>query len=137
MLCKIEVPSTSKMVYTITMKSVGVIIGEYYQKLLTICDRHKIALNLDLENPSIKVFHEKALRDFLTKQIPAAVKACKGEEDARITLAQKSIEGSNMLRFSVKYSGKTLQADEKAKLQEAGYEVRARFGYDTIVSIKL
>ncbi len=119
------------------MKSVGVIIGEYYQKLLTICDRHKIALNLDLENPSTKVFQEKALRDFLTKQIPAAVKACKGEPDSHIVLAQKSIDGSNMLRFSIKYSGKTLQPEEKAKLQAAGYDVRARFGYDTIITIKL
>lgn len=119
------------------MRTVGEIIGEYYQKLLRICDRHGIALNLDIENPSTKIFQEKALCDFLKGQIPFAIKACKGHEGAHVALVQKSIPNSNMSRFSIKYSGETLQPEQKEKLIAAGYEVRARFGYDTIISIKL
>lgn len=129
--------SLNEMLYTRFMKTVGVIIGDYYQKLLRICDRHGIALNLDIENPSLKVFQEKALCDFLKYQIPMVVKACKGHDGAHIALVQKSIAGSNMSRFSIKYSGETLQPEQKQRLQDAGLEVRARFGYDTIISIKL
>lgn len=125
------------MIYTRSMKTVGEVIGEYYQKLLRICDRHSIALNLDIENPSIRISQEEELRSFLSKQIPPAVRACKSHADARIALVQKSIPNSDLQRFSIKYSGETLTTEQKEKLQKAGLEVRARFGYDTIISIKL
>ncbi len=119
------------------MNTIGSIVGEFYPKLLNICEKRKISLNLDLENPSVKVFQEKRLRDFLTKYISYAVKNCRKDPDSHVAIIQKSIPNSNMSKFSIKFSGETLTPEAKQKLLDEGLEVRARFGYDTVVSIKL
>ncbi len=121
------------------MNTIGAVISEFYPKLLTICEKRNIALNLDLENPSVKVFQEKALRKFLKDFTSLAVKSCQKSPEAKqhIAIVQKSIPGSEMSRISIKYSGETMTAEQKELLQKQGYKVRARFGFDTIISVDL
>ena len=119
------------------MNSITDIIGKSCQNLLQLCDKHHIAFNLDIENPSLKIFQEKKLRDFITEEASNAVKSAIHHKDGHVAIIQKSIPGTNMAKISVKYSGDCPTDAEKAALKEKGYEVRSRFGYDTVISIKL
>lgn len=117
------------------MNTIGNLIGPFYQNVLIICSKRHISLNLDIENPALKVFNETKLKDFLKNELARAIKSCsKGDQ---ITISEKSVAGSNLSRVSVKNSGKSLPDAVKAELQDKGYEVRNRFGYDTIISMTL
>ena len=60
----------------------------------------------------------------------------KWETGDKITLSQSS--STSGIRFSVKSSAKTpLDNETIDKLREKGYEVRSRFGYDTIISLTI
>ena len=59
------------------MNSIANIIGPIYQNLLGLCEKRKIAINLDLENPSRKIRQEPLLRQFLKDSLSVAIKSCK------------------------------------------------------------
>ena len=110
------------------------IISPIYQELIEKCGRRKISINLDFQDLSAKVDDEEAVQSFFATEIKRALKSC--ETGDKITLSQSS--SANGLRFSVKSSAKTpLDAETADKLREKGYEVRSRFGYDTIVSLTI
>ena len=121
-------------VYNKSMNSIANIIGPTYRKLLSICEQQKIALNLDLTNPSLKIRQEDKLKAFLKDTLTLAIKNCK--RDNKITIAQ-SITDENKVRFSIKYDGNILEPDQKAALLEKEYEVRSRFGYGNTISIDI
>ncbi len=112
------------------------IIGPIYQDLLKRCERRKIAVNLDVQDLTFSVSDtdQAIIEKFYNTQIKRALRVCAAGD--KITLSQSVSDDS--ARFAVKdSSATTLTSDEKAALIEAGLEVRARFGYDTIVALKL
>lgn len=120
------------------MHSVAELIGPIYQKLLGFCEKHRLSLGLDLENPAQKIIDEKAAKFFLESELRRACKNC--QSGGHIIIAQSKLEKNTddlRLKLSVKHSGKPLDAKTKAALTGSGLEVRSRFGYDNIVSLKL
>lgn len=112
------------------------IIGPIYQDLLKTCERRKIAVNLDIQDLSFGVSADDAviIEKFFKVEIKRAIKNCKAGD--KITLSQSVSD--DFYRIAVKNSGaETLTPQEKAELIEDGFEVRARFGYDTIIALKL
>ena len=110
------------------------VLGPHYQKLLTDCERRKISVNLDIQDLTINIREVKRVNEFLTSEIKRALKNC-GAGD-KITLAESA--DAHSIRISIKNSGRaTLSTEEKYALRELGYEVRARFGYDTVVTLVL
>ena len=108
------------------------IISPIYQDLLKKCARRKISINLDFQDLTIKVADEDTVRSFYTTELRRALKLC--NDGDKITLSQ--VTKDNKVRFSVKNSSKTpLDSDTVTTLREKGYEVRARFGYDTIITL--
>lgn len=106
------------------------IISPIYQDLLKKCERRKVSVNLDIEDLTLHIDNTEDIEKFYSTEIRRALKLC--EAGDKITLSQSGN------RFSVKNSAKTpLDADTVAKLREDGLEVRARFGYDTIISLKI
>lgn len=106
------------------------IISPIYQDLLKRCERRKVSVNLDIEDLTLRIDNTEDIEKFYNTEIRRALKLC--EAGDKITLSQSGN------RFSVKNSAKTpLDADTVAKLREDGFEVRARFGYDTIISLKI
>ncbi len=110
------------------------IIGPIYQDLLKSCEQRKIAVNLDVQDLTVKISEPELVNKFFKAEIRRALKNCtKGD---KITISEAN--NSEFVKLSVKNSGReTLTEEEKEKLRSAGYEVRARFGYDTIVSMKI
>ena len=105
------------------------IISPIYQDLLKKCERRKISVNLDIEDLTLRVNNAEDIEKFYNTEIRRALKVC--EAGDKITLSQ------NGNRFSVKNSAKTpMDTDTITKLRADGFEVRARFGYDTIVTLK-
>ncbi len=110
------------------------IIGPHYQDLLAKCEKRKISVNLDIQDLTVNIREVKRTNEFLNSEIKRALKNC-GPGD-KITLAEAN--DSQIIRISVKNSGRrTLTTEEKYALHEIGYEVRARFGYDTTISLVL
>lgn len=112
------------------------IIGPIYQDLLKTCERRKIAVNLDIQDLSFGVSADDAviIEKFFKVEIKRAIKNCAAGD--KITLSQTVSE--DFYRIAVKNSGaETLSPQEKAELIADGFEVRARFGYDTIIALKL
>jgi hypothetical protein len=112
------------------------IIGPIYQDLLKSCERHKIAVNLDIQDLSFGVSADdvEIIEKFFKAEIKRAIRNCAAGD--KITLSQTVSD--DFYRIAVKNSGaNTLSPDEKAALLEADFEVRARFGYDTIIALKL
>lgn len=106
------------------------IISPIYQDLLKKCERRKISVNLDIQDLTLRIEDSEKIEKFYNTEIRRALKTC--EAGDKITLSQS---GS---RFSVKNSAKTpLDADTVTKLRADGFEVRARFGYDTIVTLNI
>ena len=112
------------------------IIGPIYQDLLKSCERRKIAVNLDIQDLTIGIPADDIPRveKFFATEIKRALRNCAAGD--KITLSEANT--ADTIRLSVKNSGATtLPPDEKATLIAEGFEVRARFGYDTIVALKL
>ena len=112
------------------------IVSPHYQDLLAHCEKNKIAINLDFQDLTISINDDnrKKIDAFLQTEIRRALKICKAGD--KITLAETN--DNQAIKISVKNSGaETLSPAEKAELIAKGYEVRARFGYDTIVTLKL
>ena len=110
------------------------IISPIYQELLARCERRKITINLDIQDLSYEVANDDEVRDFYTAELKRALKLC--EAGDKITIAQSVTDSA--LRLSVKNSSKTLLDTETIeKLRADGYEIRSRFGYDTIVVRKI
>ena len=112
------------------------IIGPHYQDLLERCEKRKISVNLDIQDLTVPICDDDHDRvdKFLRDEIRRALRNCSAGD--KITLSESNNDST--IKISVKNSGaETLSAEEKARLIEAGYEVRARFGYDTIVSLRL
>lgn len=110
------------------------ILGPHYQDLLAKCEKRKISVNLDIQDLTVNIREIKRTNEFLTSEIKRALRNC--TEGDKITLAETN--DAHQIRISVKNSGRrTLTTEEKYALRALGYEVRARFGYDTIVSLVL
>ena len=112
------------------------IIGPRYQDLLSRCEKRKISVNLDIQDLTVPICDDDHDRvdKFLRDEIRRALRNCSAGD--KITLSEANNDST--IKISVKNSGaETLSAEEKARLIEAGYEVRARFGYDTIISLRL
>ncbi len=106
------------------------IISPIYQELIAKCERRKISVNLDINDLTTRITDVEKLEAFYSKEIKRALKSC--SEGDKITLSQTGN------RYSIRYSAKnTLTPTEVESLREQGYEVRARFGYDTIITLKL
>ena len=109
------------------------IISPIYQDLLNRCDRRKITINLDIQDLTLKV-DDDLVRDFYEKELKRAYKLC--DTNDKITIMQSVSE--NAIRLSVKNSSnKQLDTETVEKLRQNGYEVRSRFGYDTIITLKI
>ena len=104
------------------------IISPIYQELLKKCEKRKISVNLDIQDLTLRIDEPERIEKFYSTEIRRALKQC--ENGDKITISQ------NGTRFSVKNSAnQQLDAETITKLREDGFEVRARFGYDTIVSL--
>ena len=110
------------------------IISPLYQNLLASCERRKISINLDIQDLTFRTDKEDTIRTFYEREIRRALKLCTAGD--KITLSQ-TISGSTM-RLSVKNSSSTsLDSKTVEQLRSDGYEVRARFGFDTIITLKI
>ena len=112
------------------------IFNPHYQNLIERCESRKISLNLDIQNLNVPICDDDHVRveRFLAAEIKRALKNCKAGD--KITISEA--DNDTTVRISIKNSGaETLTTEEKEKLIAAGYEVRARFGYDTIITLKL
>lgn len=109
------------------------IISPIYQDFLNRCDRRKITINLDIQDLTLKI-DDNQVRNFYEKELKRAYKLC--DENDKITIAQTISDTA--IRLSVKNSSKNqLDQETVEKLRNDGYEVRSRFGYDTIVTLKI
>ena len=99
-----------------------------------LCEKRKISINLDLENPSLHVLDEERLRTFLRDELTRAFKGTKAGD--KITISQVTTP-DNRIKFSVKSSGKFLTQEQKARIRAEGLEVSSRYGYGTTISIIL
>lgn len=110
------------------------IISPIYNDLLAKCERRKISVNLDIQDLSVRINDDEKVSDFYNREIKRAFKLC--ENGDKITLAQSI--SPEFIRLSVRSSAKTpLDAETVEKLRADGYEVRSRFGFDTIISTKI
>ena len=108
------------------------ILEPHYQELLKSCERRKVSVNLDVQDLTVNIRDVAPVDDFLASEIKRALKNCAAGD--KITLAEAA--DAHTIKISVKNSGRaTLTDAEKKELRSYGYEVRARFGYDTVVSI--
>ncbi len=114
------------------MNTISELIGPLYQKLLEICSKYDISLNLDVQDPSLSFDDLTQVRDFLYVQLKRALENCQPGD--KITIAEQ--HNDKQVRFSVKDSGRTLSLEEQEELRAQDLEVRARYGYDNIVTIK-
>lgn len=122
--------NNSRLVYNKLMIKLIDIISPIYQDLLKKCERRKISVNLDIQDLTLRIEDSERVEKFYNTEIRRALKMC--EAGDKITLSQSGN------RFSVKNSAKTpLDADIVTKLRADGFEVRARFGYDTIITLSL
>ena len=122
--------NNSRLVYNKLMVKLIDIISPIYQDLLKKCERRKISVNLDIQDLTLRIEDSERVEKFYNTEIRRALKMC--EAGDKITLSQSGN------RFSVKNSAKTpLDADIVTKLRADGFEVRARFGYDTIITLSL
>lgn len=120
--------NNSRLVYNKLMIKLINIISPIYQDLLKKCERRKISVNLDIQDLTLRIESSERIEKFYNTEIRRALKMC--EAGDKITLSQSGN------RFSVKNSAKTpLDADIVTKLRADGFEVRARFGYDTIITL--
>lgn len=120
--------NNSRLVYNKLMIKLIDIISPIYQDLLKKCERRKISVNLDIQDLTLRIEDGERIEKFYNTEIRRALKMC--EAGDKITLSQSGN------RFSVKNSAKTpLDADIVTKLRADGFEVRARFGYDTIITL--
>lgn len=109
------------------------IVSPIYQELLEKCSRRKISVNLDFQNLYVSVEDDEAVRKFFTTETKRALKIC--EAGDKITISQNTTADGKS-RLSVKNSAKeSLDAATVQKLRDSGLEVRARFGYDTIITL--
>ena len=116
------------------MTSLIDIISPIYQDLLKKCQRRKISVNLDFQDLTVRIAEPELVEKFLAREVKRALTNCDAGD--KITLAQANSD--EIIKISVKNSGrKTLTDDEKAALRADGCEVRSRFGYDTIVSMRI
>jgi len=117
------------------MKTIADIIGMLYQELLSVCEQRGIALGLDIQHPSVRIPEKKLqnVYDFLQSQIERALQDC-GDGDH--IMISESMTADDIV-LTIKNSGRTLTAESKLKMNKMGYEVRARYGYDTAVSLKI
>lgn len=110
------------------------IVSPIYQDLLKSCERRKISVNLDIQNLTVNITEPESVEKFFETEIRRALRNCAAGDKVTISEA----DNDSFVKLSVKNSGReTLSAEEKEKLIAAGYEVRARFGYDTIISLKI
>ena len=117
-----------RLVYNMLMTKFIDIISPIYQNLLKKCSAQKISVNLDVQDLTKRIDDPEKIERFYTTEIRRALKLCSAGD--KITLSQ------NGDRYSVKNSSKTtLDKDTVEKLRADGFEVRARFGYDTIISL--
>ena len=116
--------------YNMLMAKLIDIISPIYQELLKKCEHRKISVNLDIQDLTLRIDDTEKIEKFYTTEIRRALKNCVAGD--KITLSQSGN------RFSVKNSAsKTLDAATVEKLRADGFEVRARFGYDTIISLSI
>ena len=117
-----------RLVYNKRMAKLIEIITPIYQELVKQCERRKISVNLDIQDLTFRIDKPEYVKDFYTTEIHRALKQC--EAGDKITISQSNN------RFSVRNSAKTpLDTATIDKLHTCGYEVRARYGYDTIVTL--
>ena len=110
------------------------IISPIYQDLLKSCERRKIAVNLDVQDLTISITDPQPVEEFLKTEICRALKNC--DKGDKITISETNDD--ELIKLSVRNSGRnTLLEDEKEKIRALGYDVRARFGFDTIISLKI
>ena len=110
------------------------IFGPHYQKLLASCERRKISINLDIQDLTVNIRNAAPVESFLESEIQRAIKNCTSGD--KITIAESS--NAQYIKISIKNSGRTtLTDDEKKAIRALGYEVRARFGYDTVISLNI
>lgn len=110
------------------------ILEPHYRSLLKRCERRKISVNLDIQDLTVNIRNVEPVDTFLQSEIKRALSNC--AEGDKITIAESS--NADQIKVSVKNSGRaTLTDEDKKKLRDSGYEVRARFGYDTVISITL
>jgi K+-sensing histidine kinase KdpD len=114
------------------MNTISELIGPLYQKLLEICSKYDISLNLDIQDPSLSFDDLTQVRDFLYAQLKRALENCQPGDT--ITIAEQ--HNDKQVRFTVKDSGKSLTKEQQQELRDQDLEVRARYGYDNIVTIK-
>lgn len=114
------------------MNTIAELIGPLYSKLLTICSKYNISLDLDIQDPSLSFDDLTEVRNFLYTQLKRALENCKPGDKVIIS----EHHNDKFVRFSVKDSGKTLTKSQQEALREQNYEVRARYGYDNIVTVK-
>ena len=114
------------------MNTISDLIGPLYQKLLTICAKYDISLDLDIQDPSLAFDDLSQVSEFLRLQLLRSINNCKPGD--KITITEQ--HNDKQVRFSVKDSGKTLDAQTQKELRDQDYEVRSRYGYDNIVTIK-
>ena len=108
------------------------ILEPHYQELLKSCERRKISVNLDVQDLTVNIRDVTPVDDFLSSEIKRALKNCTAGD--KITLAEAA--DAHTIKISVKNSGHaTLTDAEKKELRSYGYEVLARFGYATLVSV--
>ncbi len=117
------------------MKTIADIIGMLYQELLSVCEQRGVALGLDIQQPSARIPEKKlqVVYDFLQSQIERALQSCSDGDHIMISESMTA----EFIVLTIKNSGRTVTAEEKLKLTKMGYEVRARYGYDTTVALKI
>lgn len=114
------------------MNTISELVGPIYQNLLALFAKNDISLNLDIQDPSLSFDDLSQVRDFLREQLSRAIRNC--EPGDSITISEQ--HNDKQVRFSVRDSGRSLTRDEQEELRAKDYEVRARYGYDNIVTIK-
>lgn len=105
-----------------------------YNQLLPRCEAQKIALNLDLPDPTISVSDPENLKKTTKKLVSAAMKRI--VRHGTITIAAKKGTKSALI-LTVKDTGAALDPQERDKLEDDTTTVRSRMGYGTTITVKI
>jgi UV DNA damage repair endonuclease len=117
------------------VKTVADVVGMLYQELLSICEQRGISLGLDIQHPSVQIPDKElqSVYDFLQSQIERALQDC--DDGDKIVVSETMTDSDIVL--AIKNCGRALESSVRDALKKKGYDVRARYGYDTNVSLKI
>jgi len=116
------------------MSKVADILISLYKIALPFCERKKIALNLDLIDPSLALdIDQRKLKNELTPYLQGAILRTK---QGAITIGAR--KHKNTVEIFIKDTGDAIPKDQRANMttQQPNLDIHSRHGYGTTITLE-